>query len=435
VTLPEPYPRSRWADTAGDTRTYPPPDKAVTADVAIVGGGYAGLSTAYHLHGLGRQATVLEANRIGWGGSGRNGSMVVPRYKKSFAAIAAQHGDATARALHRLLLDGIDTIEATIARHGIACDFARSGHLTAAYTPDSLEMLRRDALWLARVAGDEAPILLDRAAARDRIGSDAYVGGYLDPRGGGIHPLNYARGLARVLSELGLAVHEGAGVRRIARAPGGWVLDLQDGSQVTARDVAVTTGAYSDLLPFSRRIATRIVPVTTSIIATAPLTSNLARTILPGGELVSDTKRLMNYFRMLPGDRLMFGGRGGTTRGEEAAVARNLRQAMARTFPLLGDIAVDNTWSGQVDVTLDDFPHFGAEDGLYYALGFGGRGIVLTTVVGKLLAASIAGRPVEASPMSGENFRPIALHGLRVPVLRAIAAYYGWKDRRAHPPA
>jgi glycine/D-amino acid oxidase-like deaminating enzyme len=114
-------------------------------------------------------------------------------------------------------------------------------------------------------------------------------------------------------------------------------------------------------------------------------------------------------------------------------VLRGLHQAMARTFPLLSDIAVENTWSGQVDVTLDDFPHFGAEDGLYYALGFGGRGIVLTTVVGKLLAASIAGRPIETSPLSGENFRPIALHGLRVPVLRALAAYYGWKDRRARP--
>lgn len=401
------------------------------ADVAVIGGGFAGLSTAYHLHGLGRQATVLEANRIGWGGSGRNGSMVVPRYKKGFAALAEAYGDATTLALHRLILDGIDTIEATIRRHGIACDFARTGHITAAYTLGALDALHRDADWLDRVAGDDVPRLLDRAAVQEKIGSDAYVGGYLDPRGGGIHPLNYAKGLARVLDELGVPVHEAAGVRAIAREPGGFVLHLQDGGQVRAREVAVTTGAYSDLLPFSHRLATSVVAITTSIIATAPISSNIACTILPGGELVSDTKHLMNYFRMLPGDRLLFGGRGSITRSDATAVLRGLHQAMRRTFPLLADIGVENTWSGQVDVTLDDFPHFGQAEDLHYALGFGGRGVVLTTVLGKLLAASIAGRPVEGGPMSGETFRPIMLHGLRIPAMRAIAAYYGWKDRRA----
>jgi gamma-glutamylputrescine oxidase len=428
---PAPHAPSVWASTARATPPLLRLEGEVKTEVAIIGGGFTGLATAHHLRKVGIASVVLEANDAGWGASGRNGGMAVPRYKKGFAALAAKYGTPATLRLHALIHEAVDTLEATVGEYGIECDFARCGHITAAHSREALAALEDDVRWLEREANDTVPELLDRAAARQAIGTEAYVGGYLDPRGVGIHPLDYAQGLAAALSRTGVPIYVGSPVTKLDAGGHPSIVATPHG-RVLARHVVFATNAYSELAPRMKGLHRRVVPVNTSVVATAPLPPKVAPCVLPSRRLVSDTKHLMNYFRVLPGDRILFGGRGSILGTQSDSIYRGLKAQLAVTYPILGEPEIVQTWSGKVAVTLDDFPHLGRLDGnLWYALGYGGRGVALTNLLGKLLAGLIAGNEIDAGPMTTNRFAPIPFHQFRIPAMQMVAAWYKLRDRLA----
>lgn len=423
----EPYPTSYWAATAGRV-PFGPLKGDTEADVAIVGGGFTGLAAAYELNRLGRNCIVLEAHDIGWGASGRNGGMVVPRYKHTYPALAARYGEDVALAMHAAAHRAVDTVERIVADCAIDCGFARSGHLTPVVHAKDEERFGADVEWLARVAGDRKPGMLGKSETTSRIGTEFYRAAYYEPRGAGIQPFAYCVGLAAALGTREVRIHtatpaldwntDGAAVT--VRTPHG---------SVRARHLVLATNGYTDLTQAGATLRQRIVPMVSSVIATEPLSSDVRKTLLPGGNLVTDAKRLTNYFRMLPDGALLFGGRGGASNRTSAAVYRRLEQDLANIFPVLAGTALAYRWSGRVAVTLDGLPHIGTlSPTVSYALGYNGRGVALSALLGSMLARLVCGEPVDAGPMSKAGFSSIPLHALRVPAKQVAITYFRLLD-------
>jgi glycine/D-amino acid oxidase-like deaminating enzyme len=371
---------------------------------------------------------VLEANDIGWGASGRNGGMAVLRYKTSWGALARDLGDERTRALHRLLLEAIDLLEGVVGEYGIECGFSRCGHITAASGRRAVAMLQADVQWLTSI-GDRVPRMLSASEARDLTGTAAYPGGYLDARAGGIHPLDYVRGLASGVASKGVPIFVGTRVDALREEPDGVVLESAGGI-VRAKQALVATNAYTELARFGTDLGSRIVPVSTSIVTTEPLPASVLAAILPQSHVVSDTRHLLNYFRIAPGNRLLYGGRGSLTGQESPEVYKGLERKLVETFSTLAGVAIDHRWSGKVAVTLDDFPHVGRlTPRVAYAMGYGGRGVVLTSLLGRMLAQLAMGETLHAGPMGPSAFTRIPLQAVRIPAMKTMAGYYGLLDR------
>lgn len=420
---------SFWAATANPHPDLGALTSDIETDVAIVGGGFTGLTTAHYLHQSGIRCAVLEANDAGWGASGRNGGMAVLRYKSGWAGLTQQAGLETAQNMFRLLHDGIDSLEATIAEYGIDCGFGRCGHVTAAHGPKPLAGLESDVRWLEREMGYEGAALLDRDATAKLVGTNEYVGSYLERRSGAIHPLNYARGLAAGVSKH-VPVFVSSPVTGYRREPAGFVLDTPK-AKVRAKRIVVATNAYTGLFPLPNDLAKRIVPVPSNIIATAPLTAAQLAGILPEGQVVTDTRRINLYFRVSPDRRMVFGTRGHLSGSNEPWAFDHIEAAMHRVFPALRGAKIDYRWNGKVGFSLDYFPHFGqAEPGIYYGIGYSGRGVVLTHMVGKALAAMLRGEVVDAGPITRGKFQPIPMHAFYPIGIRLYTAYYKFLDAR-----
>lgn len=420
---PVSHPPSVWAATARPAPALAAQRGSLQTEVAIVGGGFTGLAAAHHLTRAGVDCVVLEAHDVGWGASGRNGGMAVLRYKTPWAALARHHGEEAARRLHRLLLEAVDTLEATVQELDIECGFARHGHITAANGRSALAMLEADVQWLASI-NDRTPRLLSAAQTAEWSGAGCYLGSYFDARAAGIHPLDYTRGLAAGLVRKGVPVFNATAATAMHEDGAGITLQTTGGS-VRARQLIIATNAYTELFGLGEVLARRVVPVSTSVVTTAPLPQAMWAHILPQGHLVSDTRHLLNYFRRAPGDRLLFGGRGSLTGRESLQVYAGLERKLVQTFPALAGVGIEHRWSGKVAVTLDDFPHIGRlSPRVAFAMGYGGRGVALTNLLGKMLADLVRGESIDAGPMSANPFAPIPFHGLRIPAMKAVAGYY-----------
>lgn len=421
-----PLPKSLWAATAPPAPDCPPLAGDAKAEVAIVGGGFTGLSAALHLAEKGVAVTLLEAAEPGFGASGRNGGQVIAGLKEDPGDLVARFGEVAGERLVAFAGGTADFVFDLIARYGLDCDARREGWVQAAHAPLVLPALeKRVQEWQARGAPVE---LLDQATTARLLGTQGYAGGLLDRRGGRLQPLAYARGLARAAIGLGAAIHGATPVTALEREADGWRLATPGGS-VKAKRVLLATNGYTDgLWP---GLARSVVPAMSYQAATAPLSDNLRRSILPEGHVVSDTRRLLAYYRLDPAGRLVLGGRGRFKESDDPADYRHIQARLKELFPQLGEPQWQFFWGGKVALTLDHLPHVHElAPGLMAALGYNGRGVAMASRMGAAMADWAAGLPAAELPLPPSAMRPLPLQGLRRPVLAMAVGWKRWRDRQ-----
>ncbi len=413
--------RCLWADGvtgAAQPRAELP---ATAVDVAVVGGGYTGLSAARTLGRLGATVVVLEARTIGWGASGRNGGFVLPGFKAGVADLVRRVGSARARQLFGWSLEAVRLLEGVVAEEAIACDYARCGAISLAGRPSHLRELEAEHRLFGQLLG-HATTLLDRSALAGEIGSIRYHGGLLDPTAGSLQPARYCAGLAEAAERAGARLVEHAAVVRLRGGPGAFEL-VTDRGVLRAREVLVATNGHTGA-PF-HRLRRRVIPIGSHIVATAPLDPALAARLVPRRRVLSDTWHLLHYFRLSPDGRMVFGGRASFTPIGPARSAGILARAMREVFPELAAVPVDFAWSGTLGFTLDRMPHAGRLDGVHYAMGYCGHGVAFSTWLGARMAEALAGQGdlPDLGPL-----RPVPLHPGRPWFLPAVGAYYRFRD-------
>lgn len=423
-------PASLWAATATPAPQYSQAKGDIVADVAIVGAGYTGLSAALHLSQAGKKVVVVEASEPGWGASGRNGGQIIAGLKHDPDKLEAKFGHALGTAITRTIGGAADLVFDIIEKYGIDCHARRSGWIQGAHGVRAFEEIvtPRFRQWHARGVGAR---LLDRQAMAALTGSspNAYHGGWFDPRGGVLQPLGYARGLAAAAMSQGATILANAPVLKLSSTDKGWTLDLGQGS-VRARQVILATNAYTgDLWPGLRQT---VIPVTSFQIATHPLTPAVRSTILPGGQGVADTRRLLLYFRLDHEGRLIMGGRSPVDDNPTMDDARTLKAALARIFPQAAGSPIEFVWSGKVAITKDTMPHIHIlAPGLFTALGCNGRGVATCTAIGKLLSSLATGTEPADLPFPVTAPDPYALHALRKVGVFAVSQYYRLLDSQS----
>lgn len=417
-----PLPPSLWAATAEPAPATPPLEGEARAEVAIVGGGFTGLSAALHLAESGVEAALVEASEPGWGASGRNGGQVIPGTKYAPDALATKFGPERGPRLAAFAEATADFAFALIERHAILCDARRCGWIKGAHSAAMLEVLKRQ----VETRRDGAVELLDAPRLAPLLGTDAYAGGLLDRRGGSLQPLSYARGLARAALRHGARIHGGSPARRIVREGDRWVIE-GDRFHLRAPRVLIATNAYTDdLWPGLRRT---VIPVNSVQIATAPLPEDARRNILPERHVLSDTRRLLLYFRLDAAGRLVFGGRGSVRDGSQAASYAAVGEAMRRIFPAAAKLPREFAWAGRVALNLDTVPHVSLlAPGIVAAMGYNGRGVAMASALGAAVAQYLKLGGDTEIPYPLEPMRAVPLHGLRLPALALATQFYRLRD-------
>ncbi|WP_255211800.1 FAD-binding oxidoreductase [Pseudomonas oryzihabitans] len=398
---------------------------SVDSDVCIIGAGYTGLSTALFLLEHGFSVTVLEAARVGFGASGRNGGQIVNSYSRDIDTIERQLPAKQAQLLGEMAFEGGRIIRERIARYGIQCDL-KDGGVFAALTGKQLGHLEaQQKLW--ERYGHTQLQLLDKAGIGKVVGTDRYLGGLLDMSGGHIHPLNLALGEAAAVASLGGKIYEQSAATRIDRGANPVVHTAQ--GQVKARFVVVAGNAYlGGLVP---ELAAKSMPCGTQVLTTEPLSEELARSLLPQDYCVEDCNYLLDYFRLSADRRLIYGG--GVVYGarDPADIEAIIRPKMLQTFPQLKGVKIDFTWTGNFLLTLSRLPQVGRlGDNIYYSQGCSGHGVTYTHLAGKVLAEALRGQAERFDAFAGLPHYPFpGGQLLRVPFTALGATYYQLRDR------
>ncbi|MBI2993477.1 MAG: FAD-binding oxidoreductase [Gammaproteobacteria bacterium] len=410
---------SYYTATAGPAPDFPRLQGDVTADVAILGGGYTGVNAAIELAERGLDVVLLEARRIGWGCSGRNGGQAIVGLAGR-ARLLRHLGPDGARRAWELGIEGLRIVRQRIEGFGIDCAW-RPGYFAAACKLRQLDELKREC---DQQHGLGYPWELSFVSRRDLpgvIGSRAYVGGVLDSGSGHLHPLNLCLGEARAAAGLGVRIYEQSPVEHVHH---GANPSLQTpAGRVSARHLIIAGDAYLEgLVPELRG---SVLPAGSYLIATEPLSTERARELLPLDCAVSDQNILLDYFRLSSDRRLLFGGRCNYTGAVPRDIAGTLRPRMERVFPQLRGARVDYEWGGTVGVSLKRIPQFGCLDGnVWYAQGYSGHGIVPAHVAGRLLAEAITGDRSRFDVFAG--LRHLRLPGGRWFATPALALGMAW---------
>ena len=418
------FARSYYAATANPLAAFPRLEGDHDADLCVIGGGYTGLSAALSAAERGLSVILLEAGAIGSGASGRNGGQMIPGWRKGAVELIARYGAERARALFNLSLEARDLTVDRIARHNIACDLKTSGHLLVAAKPGDLSWMREETSALDAVMGYGAASVLTRDEARARLASPLFHGGFLDAGGGHLHPLNYARGLADAARKAGVRIFEHSAALSYDAANG--VNVRGDAGNVRARYGVLACDALLDNL--EPRIAGRVMPVGSYQIATAPLPDPGA--LIKDGLAVSDTRFVVNYFRVSADGRLIFSGGERYTRDPPSDIAAFVRPYMVKVFPQLADLPIERAWGGLVSITMTRLPHVGRFGDMYFAHGYSGHGVLLASVAGAAIAQAVGGDAKRFDLLA--SLAPGAFPGgagLRGPLYIAGMLYYALRDR------
>jgi gamma-glutamylputrescine oxidase len=378
---------SWYAATANQHLEFPALQGEVEADVCIVGGGYTGLSSAIHLRDKGYSVVLLEAEKVGWGASGRNGGHCSTGQRAGQDALEAKVGREHARRLWDLGLEAVDTVCDLVRRFDIDCEL-KTGDIHVAAKPGHVDELKTYAEKLQRDYDYDKVRFLDRDELNTLTSSRRYHGGLSDSGGRHLHPLNYALGLARAAADSGAHIYEGSRVLRYEEGESVRVHTEQ--GVVKARFMILACNGYLDTL--SRRAAGKIMPINNFVLATEPLGEERARSLIRDDSAMSDTLFVVNYWKLSRDWRLLFGGGESYTSRFPSDIQGLVRKRMLQTYPELKQTRIDYAWGGTLAITMSRMPDFGRlGSNIFYAQGYSGHGVPIATLAGKLLAEVISG--------------------------------------------
>ncbi|MEM7504753.1 MAG: FAD-binding oxidoreductase [Pseudomonadota bacterium] len=424
MTTSEPHTGSYYAATLNDATRYAPLQGDHVADVCVVGGGFTGISTALHLTESGYNVHVVEANRVGWGASGRNGGQLI-------GGIAGEH--YVARKLGRdvdelfgeLRWAGHEIIKERVSTYNIDCDL-KFGYLDVAIKPRHIADLHDECERLTRINFPHEYRMLSAEETLDTIGTDVYIGSMLNMANGHLHPLNLCLGEARAAVELGATISEDSKV--VAIGDGARPRVVTNEGSVTADAVVLAGNAYHSLHPKLRGI---MFPVNSFIIGTAPLDPAIVEEINPMDVAVCDPNFVLEYFRLTADKRLLFGGRCNSFGFDPRVIEKNLRPRMQRIYPQLKDVRVDFAWGGTIGVPLTRVPQLGKlSSNLYFCQGYSGHGVNVTHLAGRIMADAVAGTLEHFDLFA--NIKPVTVPGadlLKRPLVALGLVYYQLRDR------
>ncbi|GAB7126741.1 FAD-binding oxidoreductase [Silvimonas sp. JCM 19000] len=416
---------SWYAATANDRTRHPELTGAVACDVVVVGAGLTGLHAALNLAERGLKVVVLEAARVGWAASGRNGGQVINGFACGMDTFESELPQADLQRVFDMGIEANDILRQRIALHAIDCDY-RAGYLTAANKPAHVKELKAWRDEAAQRWGYQDLRWVERADLPAYVQSDRYAGGLFDPNSGHLHPLNYTLGLARAAVAAGVQIYEHSLVTEMRQGPP-HILKTAQG-QVEAQFVVLACNAFIEHL--SPALNRKIMPVGTYVITTEPIAPVRFAALMPAGAAICDSRFVLDYFRPTPDGRVLWGGKVSYSTLAPSNLAQAMRADMLKTFPQLADVKISHAWGGMVDITMNRAPHFGRlANTIYFAQGFSGHGVNVSGLAGKLMAEAIAGQAERF-----DIFSKIGHHDfpggdlLRTPSLVLAMAWYRLKD-------
>ena len=417
---------SWYAASANQQLSYPPLRGDVRADVCIIGGGYTGLSSAIHLRKAGYNVVLLEANRVGWGASGRNGGHVGTGQRAEQDQLEKWVGLDQAKALWQLGLEAVDTVCALIDEYDIDCEL-KSGNLHVAAKAGDAKGLQVEVEHLSGVYGYDQIRYVDSAELAELTSGQGFHGGTVDSGCKHLHPLNYALGLAAAANSLGATLHEGS--RVLGYREGDKVEVKTDQGTVTANFLVLACNGYLEKL--EPRTAGRIMPINNYMLATEPLPEALARQLIRDDTSMSDSLFVINYWKLSADNRLLFGGGETYSRRFPGDIPGFVRKYMLKIYPELADTRIDYGWGGTLAITMNRMPDFGRlSNQVFYAHGYSGHGVPTATLAGKLLAEAIGGTAERFDVMASVPSRQFPGGTLlRWPGLVAGMLFYAVRDR------
>ena len=400
-------------------------DPSSDTDIAIIGSGYTGLCAARILRKNGASVTVFERNTIGWGASSRNGGMATPGLKQGIQKIYKMYGPKLAHEFWEASVNAIDLIEEIVNEHSIDCDWQRNGHASLATKPSHAPRLKQYGSWLEKKFG-HVQTYIPKNQIRDEIGSDAYHGALTDEISGGLHASKYVYGLATSVSNLGAQLYEHTDVLNIEKNDSNYFRLITSKGDVRAKKVIVATNGYTDrLVP---RLKPLIFPVGSYIVVTEPLSEDLQKIISPKKRMYYDSKWFLNYFRLTPDGRMLWGGRNDlSTDLDLDDSAKRLTRELYSILPDLRDIPITHTWTGKLGITFDLMPHIGEKNGIYYAFGYGGHGLSIATYLGTEIGLLLSGKK-DRSPFMEISHQTMFFYRNRPWFIPFAARYFRFLD-------
>jgi gamma-glutamylputrescine oxidase len=420
------YPNSLWEHTAKYLKPREPLESDSEVDVAIIGGGYTGLATAYFLQSMGIRSAIVEQHRIGWGASGRNAGMSIPGFKMHIGTIMKKWGHDAAKEMLNMSIDGIKLVTDIIHEHDIDCSLYHQGSLNAAFKESHFEMFKRNQEFMEKQFNYKTS-LLNHHEIESELGTSFYHGILVDPHAISFHPLNYALGLAKAVEKRGGAIYEQTPVTKIIKQNDKVLLETPQ-SSLKASHLVIATNGYST--PLTPKLFKSIIPMGSYMIATEPLDPELAQKLIPHNRSVSDSKKFLYYFRLSPDNRMVFGGRVSFDCSESPEIYEQIHNNMLLVFPELKNYKVDFKWGGLIALTPDMLPHIGrTKEGFHFALGYSGRGATISTLMGKLVALNIKEESRQLSHLEKLPLYQIPFHSQRGLALNIVGTYYKILDK------